>query len=123
MIVEYVDQRDVQKKGGLYAKFPSSFIVCNLRARVIFKRFCCIIIHMIGELIILLILAMAIPVTFSFSASSLAELLGALFAIKTTKNKTYIIQLLLALISSMGYGLLLLLEFYYAFKILSGLGF
>ncbi|MEM0061148.1 MAG: hypothetical protein QXW80_02785 [Candidatus Micrarchaeia archaeon] len=30
MIVEYVDQRDVQKKGGLYAKFPSSFIVCNL---------------------------------------------------------------------------------------------
>ncbi|MEM3771226.1 MAG: hypothetical protein QXW80_02780 [Candidatus Micrarchaeia archaeon] len=78
---------------------------------------------MIGELIILLILAMAIPVTFSFSASSLAELLGSLFAIKTTKNKTYIIQLLLALISSMGYGLLLLLEFYYAFKILSGLGF
>jgi len=52
---------------------------------------------MIGELIILLILAMAIPVTFSFSASSLAELLGSLFAIKTTKNKTYIIQLLLLL--------------------------
>jgi hypothetical protein len=30
MIVEYVNQRDVQRKGGLYAKFPSSFIVCNL---------------------------------------------------------------------------------------------
>jgi len=30
MIVEHIDQREVQRMGGLYTKFPSSFVVCNL---------------------------------------------------------------------------------------------
>ena len=33
MIVEHIDQRDVQKKGGLYAKFPSSYIICSMLER------------------------------------------------------------------------------------------
>jgi hypothetical protein len=30
MMVEVVDQRDIQRKGGLYARFPQSHVVCNL---------------------------------------------------------------------------------------------
>jgi hypothetical protein len=29
MIVENVNQREIQKRGGLYAKFPNSYIICN----------------------------------------------------------------------------------------------
>jgi predicted anti-sigma-YlaC factor YlaD len=77
---------------------------------------------MISEIVALVILALAIPLTFSLAASGMAEILGSLFAIKTTKNKSYIIQLLLALLSSTGYGLLLLLELYYAVKTMEALG-
>jgi hypothetical protein len=30
MIVEYVDQREIQKRGGIYAKFPSSYVICSI---------------------------------------------------------------------------------------------
>jgi hypothetical protein len=28
--VEVIDQRDIQRRGGLYARFPSSYVVCKL---------------------------------------------------------------------------------------------
>ena len=33
MIVENVDQREIQKRGGLYAKFPSSHAICSMLER------------------------------------------------------------------------------------------
>ncbi len=32
-ILEHVDQRDIQKRGGYYAKYPSSHVVCSLLKR------------------------------------------------------------------------------------------
>jgi len=29
-IVERVDQRDIQRRGGIYAKYPSSYVVCSI---------------------------------------------------------------------------------------------
>jgi hypothetical protein len=37
-VVERVDQRDVQKMGGDFAKYPSSYIVCNLLRRYGLRR-------------------------------------------------------------------------------------
>jgi hypothetical protein len=36
--VEVVDQRDIQRMGGLYAKYPSSYIVCRLLEMARAKR-------------------------------------------------------------------------------------
>ena len=33
MFVEQVDQREIQKRGGLYVKFPSSYIICSMLER------------------------------------------------------------------------------------------
>ena len=33
MIVEQVDQREIQKRSGLYAKFPSSYVICSILDR------------------------------------------------------------------------------------------
>jgi hypothetical protein len=33
MIVENVDQREIQKRGGLYAKFPGSYVICSILDR------------------------------------------------------------------------------------------
>jgi hypothetical protein len=38
MMLEFVDQRDVQRMGGLHARFPSSYIVCRLLGSVNARR-------------------------------------------------------------------------------------
>jgi hypothetical protein len=37
-MIELVDQRDVQRKGGVYARFPQSYIVCKLLEHVNARR-------------------------------------------------------------------------------------
>jgi hypothetical protein len=37
-IIERVDQRDVQKRGGDFARHPSSFIVCSLLIKYSLRR-------------------------------------------------------------------------------------
>jgi hypothetical protein len=38
MMLEFVDQRDVQRMGGLHARFPSSYIVCKLLRSINARR-------------------------------------------------------------------------------------
>jgi hypothetical protein len=38
MMLEFVDQRDVQRMGGLHARFPSSYVVCKLLKLINAKR-------------------------------------------------------------------------------------
>jgi hypothetical protein len=38
MLLEFVDERDVQRMGGLHARFPSSYIVCKLLRSVNARR-------------------------------------------------------------------------------------
>ena len=33
MIIEQVDQREIQKRGGIYVKFPNSYVICSLLQR------------------------------------------------------------------------------------------
>jgi hypothetical protein len=38
LMVEVMDQRDIQRMGGLYARFPSSYVVCKLLKSINARR-------------------------------------------------------------------------------------